>query len=305
MKESPVVTAIMPTMNRREDLRETLIRLQEQDYPNIEIVVVDNASKDGTSDMVRSEFPHVQLISLPKNIGNIAGRNVAMKNARGKYILCLDDDSFPGKNVVCRVVEEFEGDEKLGLIACGILDYKKFWSPQNLDSLKDESVPPVDGKGKDVVGWVGCGGAFRRDLFEQAGYWEEWGIVGGAWEWSLAARILNLGYKIKAFRDIYVYHQWSQKGDPAKNRLSEIRMFEGCRIPALFYMKYYPLDLLLFNVWRWVYAISQATLEQKRWMYLRAYASVLSMTSSVWKERNVLERHITKIIRPTFKFKGK
>lgn len=294
-KMKPLVTAIMPTLNRREDIRETLSMLKNQIYSPMEVIVVDNASTDGTSEMVRREFPYVTLISLHKNAGNICGRNIAMKNARGKYILCLDDDSFPGRNVVSRIVEEFERDPQLGLIACGVLDTQKFGSSEKFE--RD--------LGRDAFGWIGCGGAFRRDLFEQVGYWEEWGIVGGAWEISLSARIKNAGYRIKSFRDIYVYHQWSQNGDPAKNRLSDQRMFDGCRVPPVFYSKYYPIDLLLSGLWRWSWAVAQATISQKRFMYLKAYMSVLIKIPIAWRSRRALERSVAKMARLTFKFKGK
>ncbi|RJP62305.1 MAG: glycosyltransferase, partial [Ignavibacteriales bacterium] len=68
----PLVTVNILSYNRKDELRNTLKKVYEQDYKNIEIIVVDNASSDGTHEMVKSEFPEVKLIQLEKNIG-IAG----------------------------------------------------------------------------------------------------------------------------------------------------------------------------------------------------------------------------------------
>ncbi len=93
MNENPLVTVNILSFNRREELRNTLTKVFEQDYKNIEIIVVDNASSDGSSEMVKNEFPDVQLIQLEENIG-IAGWNEGFKAAKGVYVLVLDDDSY-------------------------------------------------------------------------------------------------------------------------------------------------------------------------------------------------------------------
>jgi len=91
----PQITIGILSYNRRDDLRRTLdcLTLAVQ-YPDIEIIVVDNASGDGTVEMVRTEFPGVTIIALEKNIGTSA-RNLFYQAAKGKYIFSFDDDSFP------------------------------------------------------------------------------------------------------------------------------------------------------------------------------------------------------------------
>jgi GT2 family glycosyltransferase len=82
--------------NRREELRESLHRmLVESDYDreHIDVVVVDNASSDGAAAMVRDEFPRVRLIACSTNTG-ISGINVGFAEARGDYVLALDDDCY-------------------------------------------------------------------------------------------------------------------------------------------------------------------------------------------------------------------
>ncbi len=94
--EWPTVTIVYLAYNRREELRESLRRmLSESDYESglVDAIVVDNASGDGTADMMREEFPQVQLIVRDRNVG-VSGWNVGLAAAKGEYVLALDDDCY-------------------------------------------------------------------------------------------------------------------------------------------------------------------------------------------------------------------
>lgn len=91
----PKVTIGVLSYNRRDDLRRTLDCITRSiQYPDYEVIVVDNASIDGSVEMIRSEFPSVQIIALDKNIAT-AGRNYFYNSAKGKYVFSYDDDSIP------------------------------------------------------------------------------------------------------------------------------------------------------------------------------------------------------------------
>jgi GT2 family glycosyltransferase len=92
----PTVTLVFLVYNRREELRESLGRmLHECDYDPglVDVIVVDNASTDGSADMVREEFPGVHLIVRDRNVG-VSGWNDGLAVARGDYVLALDDDCY-------------------------------------------------------------------------------------------------------------------------------------------------------------------------------------------------------------------
>lgn len=93
---SPTVTIVYVVYNRREALRESLRRmLIESDYDRerLDVIVVDNASSDGSAAMVREEFPQVRLIARKTNIGAPAW-NDGYAEARGDWVLTLDDDCY-------------------------------------------------------------------------------------------------------------------------------------------------------------------------------------------------------------------
>jgi GT2 family glycosyltransferase len=93
--ELPSVTVALVVHNRRDELRTTLHRmLVESDYGGeLEAIVVDNASTDGSAEMVRDEFPGVRVIVRDENVGASAW-NDTFAVARGEWILVLDDDCY-------------------------------------------------------------------------------------------------------------------------------------------------------------------------------------------------------------------
>lgn len=88
------MTIVFLVFNRREELRISLLAMAQSDYEGeVELVVVDNASTDGASEMLREEFPHVHLITRTENVG-VSGWNDGFAVARGDWVLALDDDCY-------------------------------------------------------------------------------------------------------------------------------------------------------------------------------------------------------------------
>jgi len=101
MENKQSVCAVVVTFNRKELLKECLQALLHQTRPLDEIIVIDNASSDGTDQMVRSEFPQVTYVRLPENIGGAGGFHEGMKLAYEKghdWIWVMDDDAIPARN---------------------------------------------------------------------------------------------------------------------------------------------------------------------------------------------------------------
>ena len=86
-------TLMIATHNRVGELRKTLASLRLQRGVDFEIIVVDDASSDGTAEVVGREFPHVTLVRFDVNRGSIAARNEVLRRASGEIIVGLDDDS--------------------------------------------------------------------------------------------------------------------------------------------------------------------------------------------------------------------
>jgi len=94
LTQRPDVTIIIVNWNTKEYLRACLRSLPDGAGDlSLQVVVVDNASGDGSVEMVRREFPEVELIASDENLGFARGNNAALSRARGRYVFLLNPDA--------------------------------------------------------------------------------------------------------------------------------------------------------------------------------------------------------------------
>jgi len=87
-----------------------------------EVFVVDNASRDGSAEMVRKEFPEVLLHALNENIGFGRANNLAMREAKGKYMLILNPDTILGEDTLQVMIDFMKAHPKTGVSGCKLLN---------------------------------------------------------------------------------------------------------------------------------------------------------------------------------------
>ena len=107
------VTVVTPIYNNASMIGECLDSFLPQDYPNYEVIVVDDGSTDNTPDEVR-KYP-VKLISNP-HLGISAARNAAIRAAAGEIIMTMDSDLKVPSDLISRMVEPLLADEKRGVV---------------------------------------------------------------------------------------------------------------------------------------------------------------------------------------------
>ena len=113
----PSVSIAIATLNRRDDLRETLLELQELEPSPLEILVCLDGCTDGSDEMLR-EFPSVTVIENEMPSGSVYSRDRLFRMARGDLIVSLDDDSFPLQtDFVSRLSELAEKRPEVGVFA--------------------------------------------------------------------------------------------------------------------------------------------------------------------------------------------
>lgn len=101
--DQPVISVLVISYNTREMTLEALRSLSRETSVPHEVIVVDNASTDGSAEAIAAEFPHMRLIADGKNYGFALGNNIASVHARGKYILLLNPDTVVLDNAVDRL----------------------------------------------------------------------------------------------------------------------------------------------------------------------------------------------------------
>lgn len=110
------VSIVIVSFNTREILRECLFSvLTEGQGIDVEILVVDNASADGSADMVEQEFPDVRLIRAERNLGFGAANNLALQQARGRYFVLLNSDAFLQPGALALSIRHMDQEPKCGL----------------------------------------------------------------------------------------------------------------------------------------------------------------------------------------------
>ena len=201
------LSIVVITRNRIRILRNLLASLLKLRYGEIEIIVVDNASSDGTSSVIKETFPQISVISLESNLGAVA-RNFGFEKATGDIVVTLDDDVTGLNNEkLDRIVKYFS--EKSGLAALNfkVLDEKtgsiaNWCHPRAPEEFADQFFLTCEISEGAV--------AFRREVLEETGYYPEAFFISNEGA-DLACRILNCGYDIGFAPDVAVFHKYAEE----------------------------------------------------------------------------------------------
>jgi len=119
----PLVSVVIPHWNGVEVLSECLESLSETKYPNMEIIVVDNASTDGSPDWVSLNFPQVKLIENDQNYGYAGGCNRGAKTAEGEYLVFLNNDTIQDHHWLAGLVDFMNLNSNVAAVQPKILDF--------------------------------------------------------------------------------------------------------------------------------------------------------------------------------------
>ncbi|MDP8955948.1 MAG: glycosyltransferase, partial [Actinomycetota bacterium] len=197
------VTVVMITRNRRADIVRSLGALDAlPEQP--EVIVVDNASTDGTAALLKRSFPQIRVIEAPHNLG-AAARNVGVEFTRAPYVAFSDDDSWWAPGSLARAVEIFDAHPHVGLIAAKILVGMDGTVDPTSHLMERSPLQTTALPGPSVVGFLACGSLVRRDAFVGAGgFWPRLGI--GAEEELLALQLREAGWDLAYVAEIVAHH---------------------------------------------------------------------------------------------------
>jgi GT2 family glycosyltransferase len=201
VSEAPLVSVLIAAYNRPDELRLTLRALREQDYSPLEVLVVDDASPTDLGPVVHAEWPGARFWRNAENRGPSANRSIMMREARGTFMLGLDDDSnLVAPDAIRRAVARFEREPRMGAIAC--LVHEGPTVPAAVAAPAPESC---------VASFIACGHFLRTAAVrEVGGYREFFNYYGEEGEYAL--RLLDAGWHLKLCPDLLVHHRMSAIG---------------------------------------------------------------------------------------------
>jgi glycosyltransferase involved in cell wall biosynthesis len=196
-------TVVITTRNRKDSLRTALQSITTQTVQP-EVLVIDDASTDGTADMVRGEFPSVRVDLAPEARGYIVQRNRAAHLAGGDVIFSIDDDAaFSTPHVIEQTLAEFDHD-RIGAVAIPFINVNK--ENQLLQRA------PGDKGIFACQSYIGTAHALRRDLFIKLGGYREFLFHQGE-EQDFCMRMLEAGRIVRLGRADPIHHFESPRRD--------------------------------------------------------------------------------------------
>ena len=119
-----LVSILIVNWNASENLKECLTSLYKIDYPNYEVILVDNGSTDDSIEMASNHFPKAKVIRSNTNLGFAGGNNLGLKHCKGEYILFLNNDTLVTRGFLSELVSFIERDDKLGVVQPTILFHR-------------------------------------------------------------------------------------------------------------------------------------------------------------------------------------
>ncbi|MEO2095007.1 MAG: PIG-L family deacetylase [bacterium] len=195
----PRTTAVLTSFNKCDDLRENLAAIFRQSLPFAAVVVVDNASKDGSQAMIEEEFPGVDLIVMPSpEYGACETFNLGFASARTPLIAILDDDIVMPEDwlekATRRLVQE---PDSTAIVSTKVVE------PGMPESYKQS--PAVNSE-RYMSTFRGCASLARAGALREAGFYDARLFIYGN-ERDLTCRLLNLGFRVLQFPGAEVFHK--------------------------------------------------------------------------------------------------
>ncbi len=194
----PLVSVILPVLDERDIVGETVRSLREQGYPNLEILVIDDGSLDGTQEVCEGlgRRGWVRFLGFPHRQGKSAALNWGLQHANGKYVVFMDSDSTLDRGALRNLLAYF-ADPEVGAV-CGDLSVRNprvnlLTRLQTMEYLTALTIGRTFRAGVGILSIVpGAFGGFRRELIDRVGGHEP----GPGNDSDLTIRTRKLGYKV-------------------------------------------------------------------------------------------------------------
>jgi GT2 family glycosyltransferase len=312
---SSVVSVIIVNLNRRELLGRCLESLRKQTFSDFQVIVVDNASSDGSLEFLQSlGEPRLQVVALSSNKGFAGGCNAGIARAEGRYIATLNNDAEAEPRWLEELVTGIESNPAVGMCASKILfhgDRKRIDKaghliyPDGLNHGRGSGEPDCGQfeQREEVLFPDAAGALYRREMLDVIGLFDEYFFAYGD-DADLGLRGRLAGWTCLYIPTAIVYHVHSATA----GEFSPLKAFLIERNRIWVAVKTFPLSLLLvspfFTLVRFAYHAygslfmvgssgkyaAESSRTQLALMILKAYWSGLKFFPEMWRARRKIRR---------------
>jgi GT2 family glycosyltransferase len=244
-----LVSIVIVTWNGRRHLEGCLTAVAQQEGVNIETVLVDNGSSDGTVDYVRTQFPWVRVVALPDNLGFAGGSNAGAREARGRYVAFLNNDTVAAPGWLGALLGGLDEARGFALATSRIV---YLHDPGTIDSAGDGMLrwggafkhhhgAPAQAAdaSREVFGVCGAACLMPKAIFDELGGFDEHFFASHE-DVDLSYRARLRGYRCRYVAAAIVRHH----GSATLGRVSAFAVYHGQRNLEWTYVKNTPGWLL-------------------------------------------------------------
>ena len=227
------VTVVVATHERREEVVATLARLAR--LPEVpHVIVIDNASTDGTAAAVRSRHPWTELFVLDRNAGAIA-RNLGVRVATTPYVAFNDDDTWWEPGSLSAAADVLDDHPDIAVVTATIVVEPAGTQDPIVEDMRTSPLPDEAGlPGTPLLSILAGASVVRRLAFRQVGGFEPNLLIGGEEE-LFATDLASAGWALRHIPELVIHHRASVARDAHLRRIQGLRntlWFQWLRRPV-------------------------------------------------------------------------
>lgn len=293
------VTIVIPNWNGRPHLQRCLPAVLAQTYSHFEVVIVDNASTDGSVDLVRDQFSQVHLIVNESNLGFAEANNIAIRATSAPYIATLNNDTRIEATWLSELVNSMASDSGVGMAASKILymqppylvdsagiEVSRAGLAQNRYNGMHEN--SVEIEPYEVFGPSAAAALYRRAMLDEIGLFDE-SYFAYHEDTDLAWRARLMGWRCLYVPTARVYHAHSatsRQGSPFKRYLLARNglwtIFKNYPSPG--FWLYLP-EIVFYNLLSIIYRV----ILERSWSPVSGSLAALGQMPKVFRQRRLIQ----------------
>jgi len=257
-KDFPLCSVIILNYNGKKYLKKCLDSLKKLNYPNYEVIFVDNASTDGSVEFIKKNYPEIKLIENKFNLGFSEGNNVGIRKANGDYIVLFNNDVIIDKNWLNETIKIAKNDEKIGIVGGKIYDYNSnilqhvggrlhkftnFYLFTSEIGAGERDIGQYDEKRE--VDYVICTAILiKKNVIKGVGLMDKGFYPIYVEDIDLNYRVKEIGYKVIYVPSAKVWH----KGSGTFGKISREKKYYIQKNKIRFILKNFGISLILWSI---------------------------------------------------------